>query len=345
MRAEDQKEITGTQPLLDSKGHLLNPGYCKRNHYVYNKESIKKHRWRIKEWDYYMISDGRYMTELNFYNISIFSALTAEVVDLKTGESYSDIVIEPSHPTKHQMSPGADKAFEFSYKKAGRAAKFIIEEDAHKLFFRGISKGKKFNIKIKGKRKPDQESMTIATPFHKPHCFFYTQKLNCIRAVGEVQIGGKTIKYNPKDTYMVIDWGRGIWPHSNYWYWSNGCTTIDGKLFGFELTWGFGKETFATETAIFYDGKCHKISKVYLEKDPEKAGWMQPWHFMSDDGRLDITLTPKHHRNIGFMIPKIIGMKSNQLFGDFNGYAILDDGTKIDVKDMPAFAEKVYNCW
>ena len=85
MEDHKQTEITQPQPLLDDQGHLLNPGYCKRNHYIYNKENIKKHRWRIKEWDYYMISDGRYMTELNFYNISIFAAMIADVIDLKTG--------------------------------------------------------------------------------------------------------------------------------------------------------------------------------------------------------------------------------------------------------------------
>ncbi|RHV87522.1 DUF2804 family protein [Lachnospiraceae bacterium OF09-33XD] len=38
-------------------------------------------------------------------------------------------------------------------------------------------------------------------------------------------------------------------------------------------------------------------------------------------------------------------MKSNQVFGKFNGSVLLDDGTRIEVKEMPAFAEKVYNCW
>ncbi len=44
--------------------------------------------------------------------------------------------------------------------------------------------------------------------------------------------------------------GRGVWPHTITWYWGNGSTYLDGKLFGFELTWGFGDESNATETAI-----------------------------------------------------------------------------------------------
>lgn len=72
---------------------------------------------------------------------------------------------------------------------------------------------------------------------------------------------------------------------------------------------------------------------------------MKPWHFISEDGRLDLTLTPGYHRSNGLIFLKLIGMKSNQVFGKFNGSVLLDDGTRIEVKEMPAFAEKVYNCW
>ena len=35
----------------------------------------------------------------------------------------------------------------------------------------------------------------------------------------------------------------------------------------------------------------------------------------------------------------------NMVFGKFSGYFVLDDGTKIEVKDAYGFAEKVYNKW
>ena len=34
-----------------------------------------------------------------------------------------------------------------------------------------------------------------------------------------------------------------------------------------------------------------------------------------------------------------------QVFGVFNGRAVLDDGTVLNVKDLPGFAEKVINKW
>lgn len=53
-----QTEITQSVNLLDPKGDPLKPGYCKRNLYVYNREAVKN-KLRLKEWDFYQISDGK----------------------------------------------------------------------------------------------------------------------------------------------------------------------------------------------------------------------------------------------------------------------------------------------
>ena len=130
------------------------------------------------------------------------------------------------------------------------------------------------------------------------------------------------------------------------WYWANGSTKINNKLFGFELTWGFGDTASATETALFYDGVCHKISDVRLEKDPEfNSSWMKPWHFISSDGRLDLTMTPFYDNYTDLMPLNLFGMNTHQVHGMFNGSVILDDGTELEIKDMYAFCEKVYNKW
>ena len=123
--------------------------------------------------------------------------------------------------------------------------------------------------------------------------------------------GTRNTHFTKDKTFTVLDWGRGVWPHTNTWYWGNGSTYLDGKLFGFELTWGFGDESNATETAIFYDGKCHKIGAVHLEKDPEDgAGWMNEWHFISEDGRLDLTMKPYYDHYTNLLPLNLFGMKT-----------------------------------
>ena len=50
-----QHEVTVIQDLLDSNGHLREPGWAKKPVFNYRRKDIKASRFRIKEWDYYLI--------------------------------------------------------------------------------------------------------------------------------------------------------------------------------------------------------------------------------------------------------------------------------------------------
>jgi hypothetical protein len=147
-----------------------------------------------------------------------------------------------------------------------------------------------------------------------------------------------------------MDWGRGVWPHNCEWYWGNGSTYLydkDGNrhTFGFEITWLIGDDSNATETCLFYDGKAHKIGRVDVNEFPGKKGWTEPWEFVSEDGRFNLTLTPFYDDASGFIIKKLAGTKCHQAHGYYNGTVTLDDGTVLEIKDMYGFCEYVVNAW
>ena len=48
-------EVTAVQPLLKEDGSLREPGWSKRLWQVYDRKQIKAPRFRIKEWDYYLV--------------------------------------------------------------------------------------------------------------------------------------------------------------------------------------------------------------------------------------------------------------------------------------------------
>lgn len=342
-----QNEITKNTKLLDSYGQLLNPGYCKRNLYEYNRENISTSIMRLKEWDFYQISDGKVMVQLNFFNISLASCITFAVVDLKTGKKLDAMSVELFTPHKNRMNKNGDVPNLFEYSFGGTKIKFDVKETVRHLYFEGRAKGKKIKADFICYKLPGQESITMATPFQKQGHFFYTQKLNCLNTTGTLSIDNITYEFKKDETFTVLDWGRGVWTYSNMWYWANGSTLLNGKPFGFELTWGFGDESNATETAIFYNGKCHKIGAVNVDKDPETGKkWLENWHFTSDDGRLDLTMKPFYDYFTETSLPFfVLGIKSHQVHGLWSGNVILDDGTKLEIKDMYAFCEKVYNKW
>ena len=56
-------------------------------------------------------------------------------------------------------------------------------------------------------------------------------------------------------------------------------------------------------------------------------------------------MTPFYDNYTDMMLLNLVGMNTHQVHGLWNGTVILDDGTKLEIKDMYAFCEKVYNKW
>ena len=186
--------------------------------------------------------------------------------------------------------------------------------------------------------------MVIATPFDKPGHFYYNQKINCLRARGEVTYDGHTYVFDPADSFAVLDWGRGVWTYKNTWYWGSASGAVDGVPFGWNLGYGFGNTSAASENMLFYNGKAHKLSQVKFNIPGNEKAFMEPWTFTSDDGRFEMDFRPVLDRasctDVG-----LIKSDQHQVFGLFTGKAILDDGKVIEIKDFPGFAEKVSNKW
>lgn len=341
-----QKEITERTRLLDEDGCLAAVGWARRNLFEYDRRRVKA-RSRLKEWDFYQISDGELLVQINFFNIAIASAATAALIDMKTGKKIACVSLSLGTRNRYILPDRSDTPNYFRYDKNGVYLEFDTCAERRKILFGGVAKGKKFRMRFDMYYGKDDENITIVTPFREgKDKFFLTTKQNCMPCEGKVTWGKSEFSFSRDKTFAVLDWGRGVWPHKNVWYWGNGATFIDGKRFGFEITWKIGDTSQATETCLFYDGKAHKIGAVDVEKFPgEGNAWMKPWHFTSDDGRFDVTMTPFYDNKSGAVLFGQLGMKTHQVHGLWNGYAVLDDGTKVEIKDMYAFCEYVVNAW
>ena len=191
------------------------------------------------------------------------------------------------------------------------------------------------------------ESMVIVTPYKDhPEAFYYNQKINCMRVSGSIKYKEKEYVCTPDETFAVLDWGRGVWTYDNTWYWGSASGLADGVPFGFNIGYGFGDTSAASENVLFCDGKIHKLDRVTFSI-PEKDGkddFMSPWTFTSSDGRFEMSFTPVMDRSAKVDL-KLICSDQHQVFGRFSGTAVLDDGRKLEIRDLMGFAEKVRNKW
>lgn len=341
----EQVRITESTKLLDKDGNVLKPGYCTRNLYQYNRSDIKANPSRIKEWDFYQISNDRYTVQIVFGDISIAGFCSFAFFDRETGEREEALSVIPLTFGRMKMPEHTEVPHKISVGYAGTKMQVVASKNKRWLTADIRARKEKITADLELMVMDDLESLTMAVPFKElPGYFYLNQKVNSMPVKGHIEIGGRVYEFSPDNSFAVLDWGRGVWPYKCSWYWGNGTTRLDdGRLFGFEIGWGFGDMSAATENMLFLDGKAHKIGEVFLVNDV-RNDYMQPWVFSSDDGRFELTMTPEYDNFTSSRIGPL-GNICHQVYGKWNGTVVLDDGTVLEIKDMLAFCEHSDNRW
>jgi hypothetical protein len=373
-----EHEITEPGPLLDSVGRLREPGWARRLLLAYDRSAIKVPAWRIKEWDYYCVICGNVGLALTMADNGYMGMLSASILDFAAGTESTGSAMRAFPMGRTALpSSSASGISEASY--GGAHLRFEAADGVRRLSFSWPD----FNGKAAPPRRPGRaaippdgetarrevglegelilreqaprESMVIATPFPRaPRSFYYNQKINCLEAEGVFRFGGREYRCEKGSAFAVLDWGRGVWTYANTWYWGSASGSIldrsrnsanglaGGASFGFNIGYGFGDTSAASENMIFYEGKAHKLGRLAIEFDHDD--FLAPWRARSEDGRFNMTLSPILDRaattNLG-----LLASIQHQVFGDWSGRAVLDDGREILVERLRGFCEKVVNRW
>jgi len=341
----EQHEITQSRKLLDENGNIAEPGFARSLLPVYDRADIKAGRMRIKEWDYYLISNGRFAVALTVADNGYMSMDSISLLDLENAWEITTSPMGILSMGKLNL-PSTSKKGDIRHDGKGYSMAFLNPGDGERRLQCSMEKfGPQgaFRCDITLTDEPE-DSMVICTPFDKPGHFYFNQKINCMRASGTAEYDGKVYTFDPSESFAVLDWGRGVWTYHNTWYWGSASYQVDGIPFGWNIGYGFGDTSAASENMLFYNGKAHKLSQVTFHIPNNEKDFMSPWTFSSDDGRFEMDFVPCLDR-ASCTDAVILKSDQHQVFGRFSGKAVLDDGTVIEVHDFPGFAEKVENKW
>ncbi len=340
-----QNEITKPTRLLEN-GQIAKPGWARQLYWSYDRNDIRAPKWRIKEWDYYLVANSSYGVAFTISDLGYIGMASVSFLHFAEGWEHTETLLEPFPMGKYALSPHSDQgAAEFQKKKL--MLKYETASGKRMIYchFSDFYQQKNLDVELTLSQ-PPMDTMCIATPWaEKPTCFYYNQKINCLPASGRVTLGKDTYHFKADRDFGVLDWGRGVWTYDNTWYWGTGSGMIDGVPFGLNLGYGFSDRSAATENVIFYNHKIHKLDQVEFVIPKAKDGhfeFLMTWKITSNNGRLSGTFTPVLNRQANINV-LVIATIQNQIFGRFNGRAILDDGTELLVKDFFCAVEVVHN--
>ena len=351
---EQQVRITAPGPLLTEDGMLVQPGWATSQLLEYDRARIAASRLRVKEWDYYLVNDDEYAIALTIGDMGYVSLVSASLLDFakKTFITQSTMGVMPlgrlGLPSTSSLGTTefADKRAAMTFEVAGGMRRLVVN-------FADFADGQSLIAEFVLDDEP-RDSMVIATPWAEDDkAFYYNQKIVGMRAIGSFALGDLYHEFRDDDSFGLLDWGRGVWTHDNTWYWGVAQGWQDGHKFALNLGYGFGDTTAASENMAFVDGIAHKLGRVDFgipvrdeaaETVGERFDLMKPWHITDDEDRLDLAFTPEIDR-CDYMDLKAVISDQHQVFGLFDGWVKLDDGTVFAVNGLRGAAEAVHNMY
>lgn len=330
----------------------------------YRRSAVKASRWRIKEWDYYLVNDDEYAVALTLSDLGYIGLVSASLIDFAQAAYTTTSVVTP-FPLGRFHLPESSSSGVSEFENGRVSFRFEARDGVRSLraYFGHFDGDDDLTFEAVLDEEP-RDSLVIATPWKEdPRAFYYNQKIVGMRARGSFKKGLLVHGFNPTASFGLLDWGRGVWTRDNTWFWGAAQGWQDGKggrapdtrRFGLNMGYGFGDTSAASENIVFVDGVGHKLGPLVFDI-PERSGgagsdrladryeFMQPWHVADDDGRVALTFSPVLDR-ADYMDYRLVRSDQHQVFGFFDGTVVLDDGSAFTVADLQGSAEVVHNVY
>ncbi|PKO14986.1 MAG: hypothetical protein CVU39_13005 [Chloroflexi bacterium HGW-Chloroflexi-10] len=343
-----QIQIIQTTPLLKSDGYLNTAGWSPQPMLDSNLEDAHFYRLhflqplRMKRWDYYGVTTPTHFFSFTISDIGYLGMVFAYVVDF-TARSHHEETLTLPFGGGVQIPRNSDSGITH-YASKNVQLTFDVQPGKRslKVNWENFENGLPLIAEIGLDQPADHESMNLVIPIEQKR-FYFNRKINCMPASGRISYQGKEFSITPKTCLGNLDWGRGVWAYESFWVWASSsgfCT--DGRRVGLNLGYGFGDTSAATENAFILEGKIHKLGKV--DFNYTSGDFMKPWQMQSDDGRLSLTFTPFYDRTAKTDI-KLLYSEVHQMFGEYNGTLMTDQGETVTVQSMKGFAEEHHARW
>ena len=336
------KEITEPSDLFDENGMLVQDGWIRKPIIRYNREKVIAGWSRLKEWDNYQILHPDHTFGVTVADVGYMGLVSFELLDFKKKEVNKGGLTRFFTKGKFNLPLSSENGdIEFHEENFDLSIKRLPDKRIISFDYPTFAeKGMKGTITLY--QDPSKDSIVKVNRYKKKKQFYYSDKVMWMPAEGSILLGDTNYEFTPQDCYGRLDWGRGVWPYKINWYWGGASgKTKEGHDIWFSHGHSYEDPTLHDKNMVGYDGRGYKLGpiKFHVPKDP-----MDPWKFTSEDDRFEMTLTPILY-NPSKMNFVIFNSKSTIVYGHYSGHIILDDDTKVHIKNLLGHAEAIRWRW
>ncbi|GHV73499.1 hypothetical protein AGMMS49940_08010 [Spirochaetia bacterium] len=333
-------EIDTSRPILDESGRPVNFGWARSPLFTYDKDLLGPPYQRITESERYIIFSPTHLLVFEVLDGGCLGYISISVVSLKDKKRSTQPFIIPFPLGIFDLPPNSETGSARIHRK-----KFVIDFSAMPGGIRII----KVDIPRFGRHRslrgevvlsppPEAESIVNCLPWRgEKNAFRYSRRSPWYIAEGVMQFSSKELVFIKDKAWGIFDWTRGVRPHADIRLWAAACGLYKGLQLSFNVGYSTADTGTGTENAFFVDGKLHKLDQVTFHIPP--SDWLEPWHFTSNDDRLEMRFKPLQER-FDRSAMFLHSLRRRQVYGYFSGKVVLDNGSTLEFTDITGFAER-----
>ncbi|MFN8193925.1 MAG: DUF2804 domain-containing protein [Nocardioidaceae bacterium] len=326
--ATHEPEVRAPVDLCDERGRLTPEavGWSRR---PVHRTAIAG--WgRRKRWEYWGVVTPTHVVGLTVSSLDYAGVHGLYVLDRSTGREWvSDAVVPLARGVVLPGRVGVGRAH-----GSGGGLSIDVEHSAETTRLRASAPGVSVDLAVD--EVPGREALCVVVPW-RPRRFQYTVKDVGRPVSGRLVVDGTSYDVAASGSFAVLDHGRGKWPYAVTWNWAAAAGPGRALTLGGRWTDGTGM----TENGLLVDGRLHKIGEE-LRWHYDRSDWLAPWRISGE--RVDVTLTPFHERAARTQLG-VVANETHQCFGTVTGWALDDDGERVDLDGLVGWAEEARNRW
>jgi hypothetical protein len=334
-----QNEISSAVSVLTDTGEPQNFGWSRQPVFFYDSALIWAPRRKLSEADRYIVFNPTHMVVFEIRDDGYLGHMGITIVSLKE-KKRSTQVFQTILPLGSYEMPSGSQNGAIRYRRKKAALDFVPMESGARIIRVDIPKFG-HNHSLRGELVLTEpayaESLVCNLPLRNDkYAFRYSRTSPWYTVEGVIQFGPTQIIFSGGNAWGIFDWSRGVRPRANIRYWAASCGSSDGRLIGFNIGHSLIASSVCTENAFFLDGKLHKLNQVTFHIPP--SNWLSPWHFITNDNSLEMVFSPQQMR-IDRRQLLYHTVTRRQVYGNFSGKVVLDDGSEMDFSNITGFAE------
>lgn len=335
-----ERELTERVKLCKANGQL-NPsaiGYARK---PLIESNLHGNFMRKKKWNYWCIFGEEIMFSATISHLDYATVCFVYFLNYETQRFHEKTVIVP-FTRNLQLSDQVLDTSRFSHEDM--TVQFVYSQfETHLTVSVDDFDGEALRADLKIIHPNDYQSLNVVVPWNR-QTFQFTGKHHTLPTSGIVTIGSHRFKFEPDESFAVLDYGRGIWPRNTFWNWAMASQRSHGRIIGLNFGGHWTDGTGMTENSFFVNGKMIKIHEDVLFRY-NRQNYKEPWLIhtkFSDDVKL--VFTPFFER-IAKTDLKVVRSEVHQLVGYYDGYVRYPNGKQLKIMQMLGAIEEHNAKW